>query len=177
LIVAGTLTFASGFSEGASLGVPQSLTWEPETVVVELSRLAARGGAVGAAAEKALPIVKAHFAKEVEFVFPPLGILPDLAKGQIAPEMKAAVAMGERAKAAEQELWNEHAQITSLMNDIVAAGRAANDEELVNFATGVAAHSLNEMEVLFPAAIVIGEYLQAKMPETQQRSITSPVIR
>ena len=66
--------------------------------------------------------MKAHFAKEVEFVFPPLGILPDLAKGQITPEMKPAIAMGERAKAAEQELWNEHSQITALMTDIGNSG-------------------------------------------------------
>ena len=42
---------------------------------------------VGVAAGKALAVVKTHFAKEDEFVFPPLGILPTLAKGQITSDM------------------------------------------------------------------------------------------
>jgi hypothetical protein len=81
--------------------------------------------------------------------------------------MKPAIAMGERAKAAEQELWNEHSQITALMTDMVTAAKAGNDVEVVNFATRVAAHSLNEMEVLFPAAVVIGDCVRAKIPAAQ----------
>lgn len=166
LIVGGLLAF-SGAAEAARLGVPQSLTLEHEAVVDELMGLVARGGSVGAAATKALPLMKTHFAKESEFVFPPLGLLPDLAKGLIAPDMKAAMGMAERAKAAEQQLWDEHAQITSLMNDIIAAAKVGNDKEVLNFATRVAAHSLNEMEVLFPTTIMIGDYLRAKMPPGQ----------
>ena len=167
LIVGGMLTFVSGAAEAGGLGVPQSLTLEHEAIVNELTLLAGRGGSVGAAASKALPLVKTHFAKEAEFVFPPLGILPELAKGRITPDMKAAISMAERAKAAEQQLHDEHTQITSLMNDIIAAAKAGHENEVIAFATRVAAHSLNEMNVLFPTTIVIGDYLRGKMPTGQ----------
>ena len=72
--------------------------------------------------------------------------------------------MTELAKADEHNLWNEHLQITSLMNDMIAAAKSDNEQLIVNFATRVAAHSLNEIEVLVPAAIVIGDYLRAKLP-------------
>lgn len=167
LIVGGMLTFASSAAEAGGLAVPQSLNLEHEAIVNELSGLAGQAGSVGAAASKALPLVKTHFAKEAEFVFPPLGLLPDLAKGRITPDMKAAIGMAERAKAAEQQLWHEHTQITSLMNDIIAAAKASDEKEVITFATRVAAHSLNEMDVLFPTTIVIGDYLRAKMPAGQ----------
>jgi hypothetical protein len=88
-----------GVAEASGLEVPQSLKLEHEAVIDELGQLASRGDAVGVAAGKALPIVKAHFAKEDEFLFPPLSVLPTLAKGQISSDMRAAIAMTERAKA------------------------------------------------------------------------------
>jgi hypothetical protein len=51
------------------------------------------------------------------------------------------------------------------MND--TAGKSGNDQLIVNFATRVAAHSLNEFEVLLPTAIVIGDYLRVKMSAGQ----------
>ena len=165
------MTLACGVAEATGLQIPQSLKLEHEAVIDELGQLASRGDAVGVAAGKALAVVKTHFAKEDEFVFPPLGILPTLAKGQIPSDMGAAIAMTERAKAEEHNLWNEHLQITSLMNDMIAAAKSDNEQLIVNFATRVAAHSLNEIEVLVPAAIVIGDYLRAKCQGGDQRSV------
>jgi len=105
LFAGGILTLACGVAEASGLEVPQSLKLEHEAVIDELGQLASRGDAVGVAAGKALPIVKAHFAKEAEFVFPTLSVLPTLAKGQIASDMRAAIAMTERAKAAELDVW------------------------------------------------------------------------
>jgi hypothetical protein len=168
LLVGGILTLACGAAEATGPEVPQSLKLEHDAVIDELAQLASRADSVGIVAGKALPIMKAHFAKETEFVFPPLGLLPTLAAGrQITSDMRAAIAMTERAKAAEQDLWNEHVQITSLMNDIIAASKSGSDQLIVNFATRVAAHSLNEIEVLLPAAIVIGDYLRGKIPAGQ----------
>jgi hypothetical protein len=114
-----------------------------------------------------VPLVKAHFAKEAEFIFPPLGLLPEIAAGRVTLAMKAAIPMAERTKAAEKELRSEHMKLTSLMNELIAAATKENNRDIVSFATAIAAHSLNEMEVLMPAAIVTGDYLRAKLPPGQ----------
>ncbi len=164
LSIGAMVSVASGIAAAANLVVPQSLKLEHEAVVDELARLESQGGAVGAAAGKALSLAKTHFAKESEFVFPPLSILPALSEGRTDPDMKAAIGMAERAKAAQAELRSEHVEITSLMNELIAAGKADNNQELMSFASRVAAHSLNEIEVLLPATIVIGDYLRGKLP-------------
>jgi hypothetical protein len=151
----------------AGLETPRSLKFEHEVLVDRLTQLANRGGAAGDVATRALPVVNAHFAKEAEFIFPTLGLLPEIAAGRITPEMKAAILMADRTKAAEKEVRSEHMQLTSLMNELIEAANKENDRDIVDFATSVAVHSLNEMEVLLPAAIVIGDYLRTKFPSGQ----------
>jgi hypothetical protein len=148
-------------SLAAELLVPQSLTAEHETIIDELTRLAGQGGPVAVVAMKALPLFKAHFLKEATFVFPPLSLLKALTGGQVTSgDVRVAISMADLTKAAQADLMNEHIQITSLMIEMQAA--AKNDPATVKFATRVAAHSLDEMEVLFPATVVLGDYLRIK---------------
>ena len=53
-------------------------------------------------AGRALVVARAHFAKEEEFVFPPLGLLDQIAAGEMPSDdvKKAAIDMAERTKAA-----------------------------------------------------------------------------
>jgi hypothetical protein len=148
-------------SRAAELQVPQSLVIEHRAVIDELTRLAGQGSSVAVVATKALPLIKAHFLKESTFVFPPLSLLKALTDGQITPEeARIAISMSGLTKASQADLMNEHVQITSLMLEMQAA--AKNDPAIQNFATRVAAHSLDEIEVLFPATIVLGDYLRIK---------------
>ena len=54
--------------------------------------------------------------------------------------------MADRTRAALAELQNDHLQITSLMNELIEAGKADHDEELTKLATRVAIQSLNDVE-------------------------------
>jgi hypothetical protein len=68
--------------------------------------------------------------------------------------------MAERTKAAAEELNQEHVQITTMMNELRQEATRANEPGLAAFASDIAAHSLNEVEILEPATILIGKYLQ-----------------
>jgi hypothetical protein len=99
---------------------------------------------------------------------PPLALLPQIAKGAISKDaiskdMAPAIAMAERTRAALPELHNDHLQITSLMNDLIEAGKADHDEELTQLATRVAIQSLNDLEITQPTAILIGDYLRLRL--------------
>ena len=53
------------------------------------------------------------------------------------------------------------------MNQLAEAARRAHQKGVVELAQTLVADSLNDTEVMEPAAIVIGEYLRAKLPPAQ----------
>ena len=162
ILMAGIVTTGSAAEQPALLG-PQSISYEHEQIIKELANFAKREVAHAASVQKALTVIRAHYAKEEAFVLPTLALLPQIAKGAISKDMEpAAIAMADRTKAALPELLDEHIQITSLMNDLIEAGKADHDEELTQLATRVAIQSLNDVEVAQPATILIGDYLRRR---------------
>jgi len=159
---------AGNAADQSALQVPQSIAYEHEQIIKELTNFAKREVANAAAVQKALIAIKAHYAKEEAFVLPPLALLPNISKGTISKDMtlknmEPAVAMADRTKAALPELQNDHIQITSLMNELIEAGKAVHDEELTQLATRVAIQSLNDFEITQPTAILIGDYLRLRL--------------
>ena len=155
-------------ADQSALRVPQSVSYEHEQIIKDLTNFAKREVAHAAAAQKALIVIKAHYAKEEAFVLPPLALLPKIAKGaiskdMISKELEPAIAMADRTKAALPELQNDHVQITSLMNELIEAGKADHDEELTRLATRVAIQSLNDFEMTQPTTILIGDYLRLRL--------------
>ena len=167
ILTAAPMAAANATSQSA-LQVPQSIGYEHEQIIKELTSFAKREVAHAAAAQKALIVIKAHYAKEEAFVLPPLALLPQIAKGaiskdMISKELEPAIAMADRTKAALPELQNDHVQITSLMNELIEAGKADHDEELTQLATRVAIQSLNDLEITQPTTILIGDYLRLRL--------------
>ena len=144
--------------------ITQSLRLEHQDTLEQLTALSHRHGPVGVEAGKALALFEAHLKREEEFIFPPLTLLPDLAAGKVSPDMKWAIAMADRVKAEREETFQEHTKITDAMNALLAAARKAHDREAMDFAQSAVADSLNDLELLEPMSIVIGEYLKAKLP-------------
>lgn len=166
-MIASTMMLGSmssyGVAEQTSLQVPQSIRHQHEQIVSRLAAFAKEKGRVGAAASKALVFLKDHYAKEQAFVLPPLGLLSRIAKGEVSKDMEPAIAMADRARAALSDFQKDHAQITSLMNELIEAGENSRNEELVQLATWIASQSLNDMEVVQPTVIIIGNYVREKL--------------
>ena len=150
----------------SALQVPQSISYEHEQIIKELTNFAKREVAHTASVQKALIVIKAHYAKEDAFVLPPLALLPQIAKGAISRDMEPAIAMADRTKAALPELQDDHIQITSLMNELIEAGKTAHDDELIQLATRVAVQSLNDFEIAQPTTILIGDYLRRRLAKS-----------
>lgn len=154
---------AAPAAEPPALQVPQSIRLQHQQIIDRLADLAKGTGPAAAPAQKALAFLKDHYAKEEAYVLPALELLPRLARGDVSKDMEPAIAMGDRTKAELADLHKEHIRITTLMNELIEAGRKTANEELVRFATRVANQSLNDMEVAHPAAVVIGDYLRQRL--------------
>jgi hypothetical protein len=147
--------------------IPQSLRVEHNDTLDQLANLAKHRGAVGEEARKALTLFKQHIQREEAYILPPLTLLPLLADGKVSSDMKWAIAMADRVKAERDEIFQEHTRITDSMNALATAAQKAHDATAFEFARSAAADSLNDIELLEPMTIVIGDYLKAKLPQGQ----------
>jgi hypothetical protein len=154
----------AAFAEASHLAVPQSIRFEHAVIIERLTKEAAKSGVAAAIAQKALVFIKGHFAKEEEFVFPPLGLLDQITAGESPSDSvrNVAIEMAERTRASKNALQDDHIQITSMMNDLIQAATRADEPDLVAFAGNVASHSLAEVEVLEPTTLMIADYLRSK---------------
>lgn len=147
--------------------IPQSLVLEHQETLAHLSALAHRPGPVGARAREAMALFKRHSAREEAYILPPLTLLPDLADGKVTPDMAWAMAMTDRVKAAREQIFEEHTEMTTVLNALLAAGERAHDRDAVEFARAAATDSLNDLELLEPTVEVIGQVLHAKLSAGQ----------
>jgi hypothetical protein len=144
------------------LVAPESLQREHEDLHAELVPLLGLGGKVGPAAQAVAEALHAHFPQEEKYAMPPLGLLAPLAEGRFSPDMAAVLPLTDTLKADFPRLLAEHRQIVSALAALAAAGQAENQPAAVAFAEKLRLHAQNEEQVLYPAAILVGEYVRLR---------------
>lgn len=77
--------------------------------------------------------------------------------------MKEAVAMGDKLKQDFDQMLSEHRQIVGALDKLQKAAREERRPEVVRFTEALKLHAQTEEEVLYPAAILISEYLKMKL--------------
>lgn len=143
--------------------VPQSLKLEHEELHSELARATKAGGKTGEAAKAVAEVLHNHFLKEEEFALPPIGLLSALARGEVDEEMRDVLVMTERLKADLPEMLGEHQAVVAALEQLTAAAEKEKLPEHARFAEKLMLHAQTEEEVLYPAAILVGEYLKLKL--------------
>jgi len=145
-----------------ALTSPPSLKHEHEELHAELVAATKAGGKTGPAAQAVARALHPHFVKEEEYALPPLGLLTVLADGKSPPDRDAVISMTERLKKDLGHMLHEHKVIVIELHKLMEAAKSENKPEYVHFAEKLKLHAQTEEEVLYPAAILIGEYLKLK---------------
>ena len=140
--------------------IPQTLEAEHNELHAQLAVAMESGGKTGAAAQAAAGLVHAHFLREEEFALPPLGLLPRLAGGRLQGDTGRAMAMSERLKRELPRLRREHRAIARALGALVEAAKKEKKLDVARFAERLVQHARTEEEVLYPAAILVGDYLK-----------------
>jgi len=142
--------------------IPESLRTEHEELHEELVRAVKAGGDVGSAAKKVAEVLHPHFQREEEFALPPLGLLSILAVKKVDLEMKEVLDMTSKLKSEIGQMLNEHRDIVKALNDLAKVAKKAKKPEIVKFAEKLKVHALNEEEVLYPASLLVGRYVEER---------------
>jgi iron-sulfur cluster repair protein YtfE (RIC family) len=144
-----------------SLRIPDGLRAEHQELHARVVRAARQAGAVGDAGRALLTVLEEHMVKEDSFALPPLGLLAHLATRPLTPEMADAIPLTETLKERLPELLEEHAAIAEGLRTFRKA--AAGRTEYADLADHLLAHVQMEEEVLYPAALLVGEYLKSRL--------------
>lgn len=144
---------------------PLSLRREHEELHADLARAGQVPGQIGDAARAVARIMHPHFLREDEYAIPPLALLPRLAKGQVAPDMAEVLPLVARLKEELPLMIEEHRAILGTVRELAVAAETENDEQYIRLAAELMVHAQLEEEVLYPAAILVGEYVKLKLPQ------------
>ena len=143
--------------------IPEPLKIEHDELHQELAKATKAGGHVGEAAQTVARLLHPHFVQEEEFALPPLALLKLLAEGRLAPDMAEVLAMTDRLKTELPHMLAEHEAIVAALDRLVEAASEDGRPEVARFAEKLILHARTEEDVLYPTALLIGEYVKLKL--------------
>lgn len=150
------------------LSIPASLKQEHDELHAELATATRAGGRTGRAALAVAELMHPHFVKEEKYALPPLGLLAELARGEIVPEMRNVLPMTDALKSTLSSMLEEHRAIVASLETLVVAAIEEGHPEIAAFARRLMHHALMEEQVMYPAALLAGEYVRLRLASVAQ---------
>jgi hemerythrin superfamily protein len=143
--------------------IPEALQIEHEELREQLGKAAAAGGKTGEAAQRVMKVLHPHILLEEEFAIPPLTLLPRLARGEVTPDMRRFLSQAETLKGALPRMLAEHKMIVEALRGLMQAAQEEGHTGYARYARKMIVHAQMEEEILYPASILVGEYLRGKL--------------
>ncbi len=143
--------------------IPASLKSEHRELHAELARAVRTPGPIGRAAEAVAELLHPHFVKEEQYALPPIGLLKALAEGKANEDMREVLVMTDRLKKDLPDMIKEHKAVVAALKDLVAAAKMEKRDDIVHFTEKLMLHAKTEEDVLYPAAILAGEYVKVRL--------------
>ena len=140
--------------------IPKSLRVEHEELHDLLAMVRREPGELGEALRNVARLLEPHFRKEEAFAMPPLGLLARLARHEVSAAMAEVYPHTDWLKNNLPTLMAEHVAIDAAVQEMLQAARAAGRTEYIELAEKLVNHLRMEEEVMYPAAILVGEYLR-----------------
>jgi len=150
------------------IAIPPSLVLEHAELHDFLMVAENEPGAVGEAMRRVARLLEPHMRKEEAFAMPPLGLLARLARGECHPDMLEVLAHTDWLRNNLQILLSEHHVIRAAAEHFLAAARAEGRGDCLQFAEKLMHHLRLEEEVMYPAAVLLGEYLKLRLAEGER---------
>lgn len=149
--------------------LPHILKQEHKELHEEIWKATKVGGATGEAAKAVVRVLLPHVLKEEEYGIPPLSLLPRIARGEVTRDMEWVIARSEKLKAELPRMLQDHALIVAALRDLLRAATKEGHSGFAHFAHKLIVHAQMEEEVLYPASILVGEYLKWKLGSSETR--------
>jgi hypothetical protein len=164
-ITLGASTKAGQVGAQTTIAIPQSLQAEHEEIHKALVEATRVPGRVGAAAKELAAVLDPHFERENEIALPPLGLLAPLAAGKTPAGLQEALVMTDALRKELPRMLEEHKRIRAAAEKLRIAAQDEKASVQEHLAEALAAHAQTEEEILYPAAILVGDIIRARMAQ------------
>jgi len=141
-----------------SLQIPDSLKGEHDSLRARMKRAMREEGRTGEFARQVMQVMDGHMLREEKFALKPLGLLRVLGRGETPRDLADALEMVRGLKREMPQMIEEHRQISDLLRRLASAAQAEGKAEFVALAEELIVHAHLEEDVLYPAAMLVGEY-------------------
>ena len=144
--------------------VPASVRAEHEEIHAELVAATKVAGPVGVAARELAAVLHPHFVREEQIALPPLSLLAPLARGEATPEMREVLPMTDSLRAELPRMLEEHVAIHAATARLGEVAREEGNTGVARLAEKLAMHAQGEEELFYPAAVLVGDLVRARLP-------------
>ena len=145
------------------ISIPEALQAEHHEIHERLVAATKLPGPVGDAARQLAAVLHPHFQREEQIALPPLGLLAPLSRGEYRPEMARVLPMTDSLRAELPRMLEEHVAIAAATRRMGEVAKEANNAEVAALAEALALHARSEEQVSYPAAILVGEVVRARL--------------
>jgi hypothetical protein len=145
--------------------IPKPLKDEHEALHEQLHQATQAEGEVGTRAKTLASLMHPHFVKEDRIALPPLGLLGALTRGEAVPEMASVLARTDQLEAELPKMLSEHKAIVVALEELREAAERAGRSDIAEFARELEQHARIEEEVMYPAAILVGQVVRQRLGE------------
>ena len=121
-------------------------------------------GRVGSAACELAAVLHPQFVREEQIALPPLALLAPLARGDASPSKRTALPMTDSPRAELPRRLEEHAAIRAATERLLEVAWAAGEARDAGVAEPLVLHARSEEDVLYPAAVLVGDLVRARVP-------------
>jgi len=143
--------------------IPMSLVQEHAEVTTALNAAAKLPGDTGAAARRVLALVAPHMKDEQRRIFPLLYVLPMLGDHGPEPWMADLLPLADRLRTDIATIRAAHAPIRNALDDLNLVAWSEGHQEYAFLALRIRQHIQMEEEILYPTALVVGDYLRLRL--------------
>lgn len=140
--------------------IPLAIKHGHEYLVADLKKVIQQGGKVKEKAEELDEYMNYHFSKEEEYALPPLGLLLVLTEGKWDLDPQEAIKMSDTLQEKFEEMSKEHENIAKLMHELKDIAEKEHNSVAKQFVKNLTLHVELEDQVLYPATLLIGNYLK-----------------
>lgn len=144
--------------------MPTALEHGHQQLFEEIQEIIAIGGRIGETADSLNINMTPHFKKEEDYALPPLGFLLAISEGRWELDKNEAIKMADKLEEKLSEMTEEHREIERYLNELKKIAEEEKNAQTLSFVKNLTLHIELEDEVLYPATILVGNYLK-HMPD------------
>ena len=151
--------------------IPGAVKEEYEDLYERLNAAARVRGEIGRTAMAAFRQLQPHYLKDQEYALPPLKLLPTVAAGNVTGEIDRIQTMCSRLKRQLPSLVEENDTIIGELERLADAATTEGKPEYRDLARQLIRFLEHEKRILYPASVLIGEYIRARTDLDGMRSL------